>query len=110
MTPDNSIITAPWGTTAFVLAFTAIYVSQHHHFTNIKQKSYILSTISSGIMSVFSLYFVWIWATGASTYDAQHGCFAFDGLLESSVERVARIGTGFFRSYLMGTYKEFHGA
>lgn len=105
---DDGIVKEPWGTAALVVAYAAIYVTQHHRFTNIKQKSYILSTISSGVMSAFSLYFVWIWAMGTSRHDGGHGLVSFDGLLKATVDRTARYGTVLFRSYLMGMYKEIH--
>lgn len=95
-----------WGTATMLIAFTVVYVTQHRRFPSIKQKSYVLSTISSGGMSAMSLYFVFLWAVGTSTTPlGGHGYFMFDGLLERSVEGMARYGTIFFRSYLIG---EFH--
>lgn len=69
MSPEGYNTLGQWGNVARFFAFALIFFTQHHRFHSVKQKSYILSSISSGVMSVFSLYFVGIWAmrmSGAS--------------------------------------------
>jgi hypothetical protein len=103
MRQEESAAPGRWGTVALVVAFAVIYLTQHHRFANVKQKSYILSAISSGVMSVFSLYFVSIWAMRTCVgSEGERGRFMFDGLLEGPVEGFAKYGTVYFRSYLMG--------
>lgn len=103
MKHEEPVTPGRWGTVALVVAFAVIYFTQHRRFASIKQKSYILSAISSGVMSVFSLYFVWIWAVGTSVgAEGERARFVFDGLLEGPVEGFAKYGTVYFRSYLMG--------
>jgi branched-subunit amino acid permease len=87
-------------TTAFlVFVFATIYATTHHRFRTEKQKSYILSTISSGCMSALSLWFVWTWFKGSDGGDEK---FSFERVVAEGSDLVARYGTVFFRSYLIG--------
>lgn len=78
-------------TASLLLVLGTIYATTHHRFKTSKQKAYILSTISSGCMSLLSLWFVGTWIQGG-----------FEAVLKDGAERFARYGTVFFRSYLIG--------
>jgi hypothetical protein len=91
----------PWPTAALVAAYAGIYVTQHHRFPTIKQKSCLLPAISSGVMSLLSLYFAWVWAVGTGG-KADQGYFRFERVLQPDVDTVGRFGTLLFRSYMIG--------
>lgn len=87
-----------YSTASLLAIFAIIYTTQQHHFQTAKQKSYILSTISAGIMSLLSLWFVYTWVKGSG--DGRR--FGFERMVSEPADSVARCGTVFFRSYLIG--------
>lgn len=88
-------------TAALVAAYVVIYLTQHKRFPTIKQKSCLLPAISSGVMSLISLYFAWVWAFGTDEL-GEHGYFRFERVLQRDVDVVGRFGTLLFRSYMIG--------
>lgn len=94
----------PGPTAALVAAYVVIYLTQHKRFPTIKQKSCLLPAISSGVMSLLSLYFAWIWAFGTDEL-GEHGYFRFERVLQRDVDVVGRFGTLLFRSYMIGEYR-----
>lgn len=88
-----------FGTAVLLVTFALIYTTQHQRFKTEKQKAYILSTISSGVMSALSLWFVWTWIKGS---DVGVGRFSFERVVAEQSDQVARYGTILFRSYLIG--------
>lgn len=87
-----------YSTATLVGVFAIIYSTQQHHFQTAKQKSYILSTIAAGIMSLLSLWFVYTWVKGSG--DGRR--FDFGRVVTEHADSAARYGTVFFRSYLFG--------
>lgn len=92
MSPSHLVLPIP-----LLVIFFVVYSLAAPYFRTEKQRAFILSTLSSAMMTLVSLPFVWNYVTlglDVSYHKAQDGW----------LREVAMIGITFFGTYLTGEY------